>query len=490
MAVPTSECVVLADGQVVSLEAILHTTSFDLYQTDLHYATCQTMARRHDADGATMKVLENILALKSRYLRTVSALTAYLRSADREVTSLCVSDTTRSLLDPAVLARLNVTRWRGREPRLLERRHAVLALAKAVLHRVFRWFGQLGPPVDTVVRGWVEVTVHMYPQESRSGQVLVYPFALNIARQLRFLRTCRAQGVRHSLAGMPYSVRAAIAAAFGGRSSALTLARFERDANARHADDLLARHPRHVLTSDEFEVASFVLHDRLRKEGVRVTNTAHGVGQYCLWISYSEFRVLSESQRDFYRARNPGISYELLETVLRPIDLPPYEDSMGRRPMVVLIHQPFADGPLTAEADAQRRLNLALEQLADELSIDYVVKMHPNHSPRKRRAPHDAIRGRKAYLWSELASARAIFVTINSTAFFDMRGIGPVLVYTAPTFAPALYFPRPFLTISLPSARASVAVLLDPQLWREAASMHAGDGKHPPSRQVLEALAC
>ena len=66
-------------------------------------------------------------------------------------------------------------------------------------------------------------------------------------------------------------------------------------------------------------------------------------------------------------------------------------------------------------------------------------------------------------------------MTINSTAFFDVQGSAPVLVYEAPTFEPALYFPTPFSGVTLANAEASVRALLAPEAWARAAAAHAGE---------------
>lgn len=472
----SAEYVVEASGERVLVADIVRMTSFDLYQNAIHYDICNAMAARAHEDPTLRKVLENIYALKSRRARAASALSAYFSARPARPRALHVDPGVRSLLRPSLVEGVEVLPWRGHEPQSVDARHVLLLIAKAALHRMFRWFTRKRTPGGSVVRAWVEVTAKMYAAETREERVLIYPFALNFVRQLRFIGWCHRSSIDASLAGLPYRLGRIVAMWLKGVPRDLILAHAETDAARDYAAELLRNPPQSLFTSDEFETASFVLYDPLIAAGVRVINTAHGVGNYCPHINYSEFRVLSESQATFYSQRNPAIEYTGLDvTHGRLASLPPYRESLPKPPMLVLIHQPFEDSRLDAEAAAQRRLDATLHGVAAALSIGYGVKMHPNHRSSRLKGAPSKWRGEQIYDWSDLARFRPIFVTINSTAFFDVQGSAPVLVYEAPTFEPALYFPTPFSGVTLANAEASVRALLAPEAWARAAAAHAGE---------------
>ena len=468
------------DGRTVSLDDIARETSWDLYQTELHYEICRALAHQRSPDATTRKVLENLYALKSSVARKAAALMAYVQAAAVPVQRLRVNPAVRNMLPADWAQGVQFDEWTGAAEPYLGWNHVGLLLAKAVLHRVFRLFAAAPDGNPTLVRAWVEVSAAMYPAELRQGCVMVYPFALKVMRQVRFIRWCRREGVKTSLAGMPYPVLGILGRLLRRHANDLVLAQAEIQANAGHAQELLRRAPRRLLTSDEFETASFVLYEPLLRAGVEVVNTAHGVGNYCPHIAYSEFRVLTLSQSNFYALRNPHIRYTALATEKRQIKgLSDYAAARGKPVALVLIHQPFEVSPLKAEESVQWRLDAELARVAQVLCLQYRVKMHPNHRKPRNGVVHRSFQGEAVFDWSALDAFRPIFVTINSTVFFDARGVAPVLVFAGPTFEPSLYFTPPIMTITLQNAESVLRGLVPEDAWLRAAAVHARHTEAP-----------
>jgi hypothetical protein len=144
----------------------------------------------------------------------------------------------------------------------------------------------------------------------------------------------------------------------------------------------------------------------------------------------------------------------------------------------VLIHQPFEASALKAEEAVQWVLDAELARLAHVLSLKYLIKMHPNSRKQRNRV---AFQGEAIYDWAILDEFRPIFVTINSTVFFDARGVAPVLVFDGPTFEPSLYFTPPIMTLNLQNAELVLRSLLSEDAWQQAAAFHALDSNHAPS---------
>lgn len=477
----STEAVFHTDGRCVPLSEILCETSFDLYQTELHYTICREVAYRRSHDPVTRKILENLYALKSDVARKATALVAYAQRTKVPFKALRVNPSVLKMLPEGWGQDVQILPWSGFNEPMIGWNHVSLLLAKALLHRLFRLFARPDTRGDTLVRAWVEVSAAMYPTEVRQGAVLVYPFALKAVRQVRFLLWCRREGILVSLAGMPYSLSAILAGIVLRKPKDLLLAEVEMRANARHGDELLARRPRQLLTSDEFETASFVLYQPLLAAGVLVINTAHGVGNYCSHIAYSEFRVLAAAQSDFYVQRNPAIRYVRMAPEKRHIKvLSPYLRQRGKPVALVLIHQPFEGSPLKAEEAVLWALDAELSRIAQVLGLRYCMKMHPNTRKVRNRGRRRAFKGEALYDWDVLDGFRPIFVTINSTVYFDTRGVAPILVFAGPTFEPRRYFTPPFMTLTLQNAEDVLRSLLPEDGWQQAASFHALASEQPP----------
>jgi hypothetical protein len=72
---------------------------------------------------------------------------------------------------------------------------------------------------------------------------------------------------------------------------------------------------------------------------------------------------------------------------------------------------------------------------------------------------------RVAARWDELRGLRPVFLTIYSTAYYELAPVAPVLVYAAPTYNPAVYLDGDFETFTMDKLAEQVARLRDPGAW-------------------------
>ena len=473
------EYILLKDGRKILLSDILRASPFDLYQTSLHYDICMELSKRRTTAVVEQQLLTNLYALKSRLVRSATALSVYISNCDSRVVEFCVSSKLLALLNPTLTKDSIIRDWRGKEPDYLDKSQGVLLLVKAIVHRVFRLMPRMPRrrvAHDVLVRGWVEVTSKMYENEVRQGIVLIYPFALNFLRQLKFVAWCSREKICFEFSGLPYSITKIAMQLVSGVPCDQILLNAERTANRQHGQELLRRKPKVIFTSDEFETGAFLLYERLVAAGVRVVNTAHGVGQYCPNICYSEFRVISDSQSRFYRVRNPLVKYSLLPTSNLRIDGVDHYKISRKKPLaLVLVHQPFEASALHAEDNAMRFLDETLFAASRKYSVNYFVKMHPNHRTEIFRPNRSELKGQAVYEWRDLNKFRLIFVTVNSSVVLDVRGLGPVLVYAGASFYPSLYFPEPLLSINESNAESVLEWLMSAENWAHASAVHAGE---------------
>jgi hypothetical protein len=474
-----NQYILLIDGEKIFLSEVLRLSSFDLYQTSLHFDVSQKLAKYCATDIVEQRLLTNLFALKSSLARSATALTAYIENSHLAVAEFCISSKLLSLLNPKLTKNSIVHDWSGKEPEYIDLSHGILLLLKAIAHNFFRLLSRVSRrhgARDILVRAWVEVTPKMYQNEVCQGIVLIYPFALNFKRQLKFIIWCSKCAIRYEFSGLPYSISKIFVQLVKKIPCYQILLSAEKNANLQHCEELLKQGPKSIFTSDEFEIGAFLLYEKLVATGVSVVNTAHGVGQYCPYICYSEFRVISNYQSLFYRERNSSVKYSLLPpSNLRVAGIDRYELSLSKPLAFVLVHQPFKESGLTAEDFAMNYLDETLCDVSRELSVNYFIKMHPNYSDGVFWKRKSIFKGQAVYKWSDVNDFRLVFITVNSSVVLDVRGLGPALVYAGATFAPSLYFPEPIFSINKSNAELVLKSLISIENWVQASSLHAGE---------------
>lgn len=453
------------DGTQRTLEQMSGDVSASLFQTDPHYELCARLAREEAQDEGVFRVLHNLLALKSRVLMGATAL---LDEAGRDRGAV-----TRAVLAPAIARAIGPQlRERGvdvqelpHDEPLLPRGVAVAFALKAVLHRCYRLLRRPLLPGVRLVRAWVDVTDVMYGDLYPQAQVRVYPFSFGLGRQLAYVRSLRERAVRWSFDGVPYRWSDALAALWPRGPRHLRLARAEWRAYDRFAGELLAAGVREVHSSDEYEVGAVAAGERLLAGGAAYVNTAHGSGLYCPQVRYSRFEYLNDYQAVFYRRM--GNPMELRKRAKPNSRLPFAREELERRTALaaVYVHQNFEDYNLPSENAAQAALLRRLGEVAQELGMVAVLKLHPNMPAERFKAdlpPNLRVVGR----WDELQQWRPVFLTIYSTAYFELAQVAPVLVYSAPTYEASVYLDGEFQTFTGEDLGQQLARLQDLDAWR------------------------
>lgn len=460
----------------MSLAEIIKFSPRHLYQTDQHYETCQKMAHLRSENIEERQVLTNLYAMKSQFARSVTALNHYIDTNQLPVTELHLSSGMLDFVGHRINKETVIQCPIEQQDEYIDKSHVLLLLAKAFAHRLFRLIPSRRIESNVIVRGWVEVTLKMYESETHQAVLLIYPFAYNLFRQLKFLLHCRKVAIKFEFAGLPYPITKIITQYIAGVPCDKILANAERVANQCHGVELMLRNPKELYTSDEFESGSFVLYKHLVSEGVRIVNTAHGIGQFCPYICYSEFRLLSASQLSFYEKRNSSIEYTLLKPAHKSaLGLPHYKLSEGMEPAVILVHQSFAESGMYIEDIEQSRLDVELSKICEKLGVKYFIKMHPNFNPSPIFRKKDKYRGEKIIAWNQLNGFRPIFITINSTVFLEVRGIAPILLYEGSIFDPSVYFGSEYEGATEANLREKIQRLVVPKNWVFSAAMHAGE---------------
>ncbi len=444
----TVDRVIRQDGAQVSLEQLSGEVSASLFQTDGHYA-----------------LLHNLLALKSRVLMGLTALLSEPELGLPPPRQVVLSPVLARAVGKTLSARGIEVVALAHDTPLLPRSVATAFFLKAVLHRLYRLVARPLLAGVPMVRAWVDITDVMYGQVYPQAQVRVFPFSYGLGRQLAYVRSLGRRGVRWSFDGVPFRLWDALAALLSpGATRHLRLARAEWQAYDRFGRDLLRAGVRQIYSSDEYEVGAVAAGERLRQGGAEYVNTAHGIGLYCPQVAYTRFEYLNDYQAAFYRRMGNPMALSKRKKMNSRLPFERQDLEQASPLALVYVHQNFEAYNLPSERAAQDRIMGALSPVARSLGVQAVLKLHPNTPAARFRAdlPSDV---RVAGRWDELRGLRPVFLTIYSTAYYELAPVAPVLVYRAPTYSPQVYLDGEFQTFDVSDLAERVASLKDRSTW-------------------------
>ncbi|MFM2289033.1 MAG: hypothetical protein RL684_2176, partial [Pseudomonadota bacterium] len=232
-------------------------------------------------------------------------------------------------------------------------------------------------------KAYVDDIELVFDPEEQGVVRAIYPFPINVRRQLRYIAFVRAKRFPHRLTGVPYG--------FGDLLRVLrmrdvrSLQRLESRGQLRHALEVAASGVGAVQLSDEFEIGSLDFARRLDRNSLAVSNSAHGVGKYFPVHAYPVFQVVTGRQAEYYHAvRSCRYERRLLNDrsaasagSATAIGWPP-----GRVSCVVFLSQSFVGvSEIVSQSEAAVLPGLARELAATE-GVELYYRPHPNcHQP-------------------------------------------------------------------------------------------------------------
>ena len=426
----------LKDGSRQSLAQLLNQVPSNLFETELHVRTCEAIAAHRLRGRFVRRTYINILYLRSVRARQLTALIHLVKTGTVSATRLLInsSDAGLATLFPGTLQVVPIP---GSPQPYIDFPQVRSLLLKSIAHRLFRLFSRSSPrtPVSRAIRAWVDVSEVLYAKEWASATVLIYPFPLNPLRQVRFLWSCIRKPVNFRLSGLPFRFRDVLACCISPPTRDRRVLIAEMRAFRTHAVELASSGFAEIMTTDEFEPASWAMYDRLQKLGIRSVNSAHGIGMYSPHIGYNEFRVINDVQRLFYQVRNPATLYVLqkMNHSAHTLTLP----APGHRPSLVYIHgYTHSRG---YEPELQDRVLEFLRQL-QQSGWQVFIKLHPNTSGRGKTALAKKFKLPLVTRLSELDGHCVIFVNLLSTCYYDFSARGVFVFVNDALFDASTHF--------------------------------------------------
>lgn len=272
-------------------------------------------------------------------------------------------------------------------PRKLSTKQVGVILMKVLSHRLFGVFGKIvnrrikAARTETYRKGYVDDIELVFDRGQSSVIRAVFPFPINVRRQVRYIAYLLRKGLFFKLDGNPYLFSDILR--FILRRDVGSLMRLESRAQVRQAHAVMALGIREVQLSDEFDIGSLDFTRCLARYPIRVINSAHGVGKYFPIHCYREFHILTNRQRYYYRA------IRQCEYVLRHLNDISGAEMLcnGERDAelikgirLVVLSQRFGK-PNSVIADAERELLDYLRiELGGTAGVSLFYKPHPNRS--------------------------------------------------------------------------------------------------------------
>ncbi len=292
---------------------------------------------------------------------------------------------------------------------------------------------------ESLVRAWVDVDERLHGEDIfRDSMVYLYPFGMNIARGINFIKYCFRKYDYVSLMGIPYSLKKLLKSTLQFlQGDDLGYVDFEIDGMVKHSRNL--NKFKYIYTSDEYTPAVIALFENLPKN-VRVVNDAHGIGFYNRFVSYSLFKVFNSEQASYYKLKNINLNIEIKneDKSLNTIDFCNFE---LYKDIIIIDQGDLSKFGYMYESNLQQRLYHELNELVIQTKKNIKAKLHPNRSNGSKKM--FAKRFANLEIINEIDtnnSLTTLFINLYSTAYFDFRQYGKVIFIKDNFFNPKLIF--------------------------------------------------
>lgn len=318
----------------------------------------------------------------------------------------------------------------------LSGKQIVNVVMKVAAHTLFAFIGRLAErtirraQLNIYRKAYVDDIELVYDPEQPSVVRAVYPFPINLKRQLRYLRFLHQKGYQYKLSGYPYGKLDFIY--FLRKRNVRALMRMESRAQIRHAQEVSGLGVTTVQLSDEFDIGSLDFTRALTRFGTVVVNSAHGVGKYFPVHAYEKFETLTLKQQAYYKAIKPcKYSLRRLNDFSKKKSSTNNDDFLG----IVFISQIFYGvSPLIFQAE-----NVVIRELASVLKLGLKAKLwykpHPNNHD-----PSTPIGFEKLSKLEDINNERTVFVSLFSTCQIDPAFKGEKLLIRESLIRPEIAF--------------------------------------------------
>lgn len=409
-----------------------------LYNSEKHAEICEKIAKYFLKDTKindySFRILVNFLFIKSDFAKEITALNELLSRSSFTTKKIVVKPIYLRILDliPENLPQ-NIFIEQNKVFNILPTNVFLAAFIKTIFNIIYRRIGKNKNIKKKVVRAWVDVNELMYSEKICNSTILLYPFFLNFNRHFLFVKRCVDLNYDYVFTGIPYSLKKLFKCFVYPQDRLLNYLDFESSAYVRHANELIQKGVSEFYTSDEFEIASFVLASEFKKKNIISVNTAHGVGNYSPYTCYTVFNTINDAQEVFYKKRSPQLKFERRFNFNSPFTTKSQINiESNEKYLVVFIHATMEKAGLKYEAAFQKQVLSSLNKISKfyHHEIDFMIKIHPNTS-KSEINKMGLYRGLKLFHSYELLHQynveKILFINIFSTLYYEIKDAVKVL---------------------------------------------------------------
>lgn len=409
---------------MLSFESLLSMVPSSIFLTKKHVDICDKFAELNGYTGERKKVYVNMLAVHSKRVRAVTALTELIAHNKLSVVEISTS----TLIHQFLKNELFFSNIGFSGPEKLDKNLLSNSLKRVFLkfsvHKLYRLFFRRRK-TTSAIRSWVEISQNMYADVFPSSTILIYPFYLNFSRHIKYIRYCFKCFNKVTLSGLPYSLIDICGLFFSPKTRDERLVSFEIKAYRRHADELASMGLLNLYTCDEFEAASIAMCSKLQQLNVHITNTAHGLGFDCPYVGYDIFKVYNSSQKEYYYHKSKTTNFSI-----SPRFNADYSETVRKiagKITIIFIEANFERLGLLYEAKLESDAIRKLAEISENINVSLLIKAHPNRDLSSYKEK-ELLSGIKIFRrLNEIENIIPIFVTIASAAYYDFRHLGPFL---------------------------------------------------------------
>lgn len=251
------------------------------------------------------------------------------------------------------------------------------AVIKALIHLFFRFVGNIQllfinkKKFHVVRKSYVDDVEMLFHDDDKVIR-FVYPFPLNLRRQLSYLKYLKKNDLKYVLAGLPYRIRDLyFLLKFKKYNNYL---RMENRAQILHAYELQKlKNVKVVQCAEEYEIGSLIYAKMVNRLGMTIMNRAHGVGKYLPYHSYTSFDVLTDSQAIYYNYFNKT-NHEIIAINANIQQVKKIPDEI----VLCFLGQYSESSPKIIYEDEIDILNIISKVAANYNTVNYLYKKHPN----------------------------------------------------------------------------------------------------------------
>lgn len=449
----------LESGITVALSDCLKQVPLMTFLTRTHIDVCDVLSKRIPLGEEQRQVFVNLLRIHSEAAREITAAVSLINSG-KFIAQRFVSIADRDALAPLLPIDMEIDTVRGSAALpLLDISQLFRFLIKACAHRFYRLWPSSTNETDVAVRAWVELSETIYPKVHRDGTILIYPFYLNIPRHIRYVRHCRKEYSNVQLAGLPYSIVGFVWDLIWRRDRDVALVSAEVCAFRKHANEISHYARKALFCNDEFEAGVICLTSKLKRDGVRVANTSHGLSFGSPYVGYDEFTVFNAAQADYYSYRSPNTEFRV-EIRRNAAIGEGLSKSSEFHPVVLLMHGNFTRADLQYERRLERAIIGQLRKACSSIGIGFKVKLHPNAIREDIDIFKKIENVETIYRLDELGKANPLFVATITTALYDFYRDGPFLFVNDGIVPIEDIYGYPFPSFNLQGLNAAVSANL------------------------------